>query len=366
MPKPLRSEDPTPRDMQFAHFGVMDTGSQSKGTLFFSITLNVVLALIAIIIGASVKHVVDNRDKNVTLVVPLKDKPPEPIKPKVIPPKIIPPKPVIRPPEVPKIELPKVVVVEPPKVVQPVAVAKPVPIPVITPAPPKIQQAAAAPKVQSVTLAAKSASVVNNDPHPTAVALGHPDSPVPFQKSGPAVASVNLNRGMSGMPPSNSGGGPPATKITLGNGSPSGSIGGTAPMAVKGVKMGIIGGTGTNGNGRGTSVQQVALGGAPPPPPPPVQAAKAPIRTAPQVLYKPKPAYTAEATAMHLEGTVTVKIRVSSTGTVTVVGVTSGLGHGLDESALRTAQGIRFKPAVDASGNPVDWEGIVNIVFQMA
>lgn len=112
--------------------------------------------------------------------------------------------------------------------------------------------------------------------------------------------------------------------------------------------------------------RQVQLGANVTPPPPTTQVIRASVRTAPQVLFKPKPAYTAEATAKHIEGTVSVKIRVSASGTVTVVGVTSGLGSGLDESALRAAQGIRFKPAVDATGNPIDWEGVVNIIFQMA
>ena len=31
MAKPLRSDDPTPQNMQFAHFGVLNDGSQSKG-----------------------------------------------------------------------------------------------------------------------------------------------------------------------------------------------------------------------------------------------------------------------------------------------------------------------------------------------
>jgi protein TonB len=51
---------------------------------------------------------------------------------------------------------------------------------------------------------------------------------------------------------------------------------------------------------------------------------------------------------------------------VTVAGVLSGLGHGLDESAVRAAQGTRFDPALDASGRPVDWKGTVKIVFQLA
>ena len=46
MVKPLRSEDPTPQNMQFAHFGVLNDGNQSKTSLFTSITLNIVIALV--------------------------------------------------------------------------------------------------------------------------------------------------------------------------------------------------------------------------------------------------------------------------------------------------------------------------------
>ncbi len=194
----LRSELTNPPNRQFEHFGVLDSGSQNKGAFFGSILFNLILLFIAIIIGASVKKTIDQRKKmELTFVVPVKEPPPQP-KVKVPPPPKLPPPPKpIETPEPPKIKLPEVKLVEPPK---PIPVAAPKPVPVVVPAPPKIQQAAAAPKVVSVTMAAKSASVVNNDPHPTAVALGHPDSPVPFQKSGPAVASVNMNRGMAGMP----------------------------------------------------------------------------------------------------------------------------------------------------------------------
>jgi TonB family protein len=252
-------------------------------------------------------------------------------------------------------------------------------MPVVVPAPPKVEVAAAAPKVQAVTLAARSASVVNNDAHPAAVALGNPNSPVPFQNSGPSVAAVNLNRGMTGMPPSNSGGGPPAKAISLGNGVASGQLGGTAVAKVEGVKIGGCSGCTGIGSGSGSGIgsgigsgngkpqaAQVVLGQTLAAASSPTPIAKAPVKAAPQVLFKPKPEYTAEALSAHVEGTVTVRIKVSASGAVTVIGVQSGLGHGLDESAIRCAKGIRFKPAVDASGAPIDWEGIVNITFQLS
>ena len=363
MPKPLRSSEPgQPKDIQFAHFGVLDAGSQSKGSLLTAVITNVLLALIAIILGAAV-HTVVKPKETVSLVVPLAEKPPEPIKPKVIPPKIVPPKVIPKPVE-PKIKLPDVKVIEPPK---PVAVNIPKPMPVVTPAPPKVVVAAAAPKPVAVNLA-QSASVVNHDAHPSAVALGHPDNPI-HPTNAPATASVNLGqRGLSGMPASNSGGGPNSTRVNLGSGQPNGSIGGTGSRAVAGVKLGVPGGTpGGTGNGVGTRPQQVALGNPPPAPPTPTSLATKPtVSRAPQVTYKPRPVYTAEATAKHIEGNVSVKIHVAANGAVRVIAVASGLGYGLDQAAVQAAQGIRFKPAVDAQGNPIDWDGIVTISFQLA
>jgi hypothetical protein len=51
---------------------------------------------------------------------------------------------------------------------------------------------------------------------------------------------------------------------------------------------------------------------------------------------------------------------------VQVIGVTSDLGHGLGESAIRAVQATRFQPAIDASGHPIDWDGVVNVAFQLA
>ncbi len=84
------------------------------------------------------------------------------------------------------------------------------------------------------------------------------------------------------------------------------------------------------------------------------------------MLFKPKPEYTTEAKQLHIEGNVTVRIRVSSSGSVQVLGVTSDLGHGLGDSAVRAVQATRFSPATDDSGHAIDWEGIVNVAFQLA
>jgi TonB family protein len=279
----------------------------------------------------------------------------------VVPP---PPKP-IETPEPPKIKLPDVKIPDPPK---PIPVVAPKVLAVVTPAAPKVQVQAAAPKVQSINMPAQSAAVKNNSTSPPApVSAGMLNSPVPSNLAGPAVSTVNMKNGMSGMPPGSGVGKPSAVNIA-GNGGPTGSLGGGSVVAVQGVKVGgCIGCDGKKGgNGTGTQIAQVQLPTAQAIPQPTTAVVKAPMRTAPQVLSKPTPTYTAEATTLHIQGVVIVKIKVAASGAVTVVGVQSGLGHGLDESAVRCAQGIKFKPAADASGNPIDWEGVVNITFQMA
>ncbi len=84
-----------------------------------------------------------------------------------------------------------------------------------------------------------------------------------------------------------------------------------------------------------------------------------------EIVFKPRPAYTEEARNLKLEGEVLVEAVFEATGNVRVIRVIRGLGHGLDESALRAAQQIRFKPA-RRDGQLVDFPATVHIVFQLA
>lgn len=361
MAKPLRTEDLHPTSMQFSHFGVLHDGQQSKGSLFTSVTINIILAIIVCIIGAAAKKTVDDQHRLTEISLSLPLKPIEPVKPKVVP------KPLPLPPVVktapPKITMPQVKEPEP---IKTVAVKMPQPAPAV-PAPPKQVIAPAAPKPVSLAHP-QAASVVNNSPHPTAVALGRPDNPI-APSNRPATAAIDLGqRGVAGMPASNTGTGPRATAVNLGSGNPgSQQMAGNGARPVQGVKLGVSGGTGPmNSTSRSAAVGPVNLGQAAQPampkPTAPTQSAARP----PKVLFKPRPQYTQEAIQLRLEGTVSVRVRVSSTGAVHVVGVTSDLGHGLGESAIRAVEATRFQPATDASGHPVDWEGIVNVAFQLA
>jgi TonB family protein len=87
--------------------------------------------------------------------------------------------------------------------------------------------------------------------------------------------------------------------------------------------------------------------------------------TAVEILEKPRPQYTADGRSLKIEGDVVIDMVFLASGSVQVNRVISGLGHGLDEAALRAAQQIKFKPA-KRDGQPVDFPARVRIEFRLA
>jgi TonB family protein len=83
------------------------------------------------------------------------------------------------------------------------------------------------------------------------------------------------------------------------------------------------------------------------------------------ILDKPRPEYTAEGRSLKLEGDVVIDVVFLASGAVQVNHVVSGLGHGLDESAVHAAQQIKFKPA-KRDGQTVDFPARVRIEFRLA
>jgi len=93
---------------------------------------------------------------------------------------------------------------------------------------------------------------------------------------------------------------------------------------------------------------------------PPPQRIDTPV----EVLFKPTPAYTDEARALKLEGEVLLEVEFSASSQVRVLRLVRGLGHGLDESAARAAEQMKFKPA-QGNGRPIDFRTTVHIVFRL-
>jgi TonB family protein len=340
-----------PKSVQFAHFGVLDAGRQNKPSLFLSLVVNAIALFVLIVISAANTKMIQQRILLTSLTFQPAPKV-EPIKPKIVPP---PPKP---PPQPPKIQLlaPKIVVVKLPELPKPPEVKMDTPKPVIAPPAPVKVVPMIAPQVVNLAKP-QAASVVNQDLHPAAVNLGSANAPT---LHGPAVANVNLGRGLAGA--SGSGNGPAATKVNLGNGTPGGSLRGNGLVAVTGIPHGAPSGTGT-----AAVASQVNLGQATPPPTPkPVPVASLVQPKLAKLTAKPKPDYTEEARRLHIEGDVILRVRVEANGAVQILDLVSGLGHGLDESAKRAVLASKFEPATDGNGQAIPSIVVVTVTFQLA
>ena len=99
--------------------------------------------------------------------------------------------------------------------------------------------------------------------------------------------------------------------------------------------------------------------------PAPKRATRAAETTPVEILSKPRPQYTADARQAHIEGEVVLDVMFGASGDIRVLRIVRGLGHGLDESAQRAAQQIRFNPA-KRDGQPYDSNAVVHIVFALA
>lgn len=84
-----------------------------------------------------------------------------------------------------------------------------------------------------------------------------------------------------------------------------------------------------------------------------------------EIISKPTPVYTDEARRLRLEGEVLLEAVLGANGQLKITRVVRGLGHGLDEAAVKAAEQIRFKPAT-RDGQAADSTAILHIIFQLA
>lgn len=84
-----------------------------------------------------------------------------------------------------------------------------------------------------------------------------------------------------------------------------------------------------------------------------------------EILYKPRPVYTAEARRRRVEGEVLLDVVFEASGALHIRRVVRGLGFGLDDNALAAAQRIQFRPA-RRDGQPYDCAALVHIVFELS
>jgi len=123
-----------------------------------------------------------------------------------------------------------------------------------------------------------------------------------------------------------------------------------------------------NARSRGT-VRQAGFGDADVPAAPAARShAAVPVasRIVPaEILSKPVPIYTDEARRLHIEGEVLLEVVLQASGNLRVVRVVRGLGHGLDDAAVKAAEQIHFKPEL-RDGQPADSTAVLHVIFQLA
>jgi TonB family protein len=89
------------------------------------------------------------------------------------------------------------------------------------------------------------------------------------------------------------------------------------------------------------------------------------IASRPVITFKPRPEWTEEARRNRIQGVVILSATFGADGRVKHVRVLRGLGYGLDEKAIEAALKIRFIPARDIRGNPIDWRGTIYVEFHL-
>jgi len=117
-----------------------------------------------------------------------------------------------------------------------------------------------------------------------------------------------------------------------------------------------------------TTVQPSGFASADVPAPPTVRShpAESATKVLPaEIISKPTPVYTQEARSLRIEGEVLLEVVLEASGNLRVVRVVRGLGHGLDDNAVKAAEQIHFKPAT-RDGQPADSTVVLHIIFQLA
>jgi periplasmic protein TonB len=124
-----------------------------------------------------------------------------------------------------------------------------------------------------------------------------------------------------------------APEPTIDPGELAAAPGGDAEVDAGGGEGGIGGGSGI-GSGHGIDIDLSAR-------PIPLNASQ--LHTLP---------YTEEASRARISGSIVLLLAVDPEGRVGRATVRRGLGHGLDEIAIKLAMQIRFRPALDRTGKP--------------
>jgi TonB family protein len=345
-----------------ARFGLLPEPESNTTSLVTSFLVNGSILALALIFGTLAHHEIEQRKMESTEIV-FPTPPPPVIKVKVPPPPKMPPPPEVKVAKLdaPKINLPKV---EPKPEMKPVPIVKETAALKMDAAKPQI---VLAPQPKAALTAAAPAPTPQAHPSTQQVHLGEMTGVVPnANASKPATISALGNpyggaQGAAAMPHGVVG------STGIGNGVRSGSnAGGQGKIASAGIPGGNgtanSGGYGSNGTAKVASAGIPAMANAGTPPAGVVQEAKI---TAPVLLSHGEPEYTAEGRQLKIQGEVILRVTITTTGHMEVLSVIHGLGHGLDEAAMRSAPTYKFQPATK-NGQPVEYTTNIRIKFQTA
>jgi TonB family protein len=86
--------------------------------------------------------------------------------------------------------------------------------------------------------------------------------------------------------------------------------------------------------------------------------------TPPRGVYQPEPEFSDEARRKRIEGTVNLSLVVGVDGHPHDIKVENGLGHGLDENAVKAVREWRFEPARQ-DGQPIEKKIAVSVTFNL-
>jgi len=341
-------------------FGLLPEPEGRSAPFVTSVTVNVILLGMAIYIGMTARHVIQQHKFEQTELIFPTTPPPQPKFKTPPPPKLPePPKPKLEMQmEQPKINMPKP---EPKPALKPLEMEAKLNTPQIKAAKPAI---ILAPQPKAAHTAAMPAQSNKVKPSTAPVHLGETFgvTPNPNASRPATVAAIgNPYGGMQGPAVAPHG---VVGSTGIGNGLKSGS---NAGVVGKVAQAGIPGGTGTatTGYATGGKVASAGIQSQVAAVPAVAQSAREVAPTSLQLISKPAVQYTPEARQLRVQGDVILRVTFTASGQVLVKGVVHGLGHGLDEEAQRVAAQIRFRPAT-RNGQAVDLTTNITITFQLA
>ena len=349
-----------------ARFGLLPEPERNPASILTSTIINGAIVALAVAFGSFAHHELEARKMESTEIVFPTTPPPE-IKVKVKlppPPKVPPPpKPQLAKLEAPKINMPKI---EPKPDVKPMPVMQEkVALPTVAAAKPQVIMA----PQPKAAMAQAAAPALTPQAHPsvTPVHLGDMNGVKPNPNASRPATIAALGNPYGGLQGNSEAPRGVVGSTGFGNGTKSGSNAGTMGKVAS---AGIPGGNGTAPSGGYGSQGKVASAGipalaSPTSNTPASTATQEPKTTPPVLLSHAEPEYTSEARQLKIQGDVVLRVTITTSGQMVVHSVIRGLGHGLDESAMKSAPTYKFRPATQ-NGQPVEYTTNIIIKFQTA